>query len=501
MLNPFKIFNRLAWLAMLLFGGGTAAIVTVVVLATDGLGSGDLISLPTQPANTTAAPITPAPDVTLNEVVQKRPLLENVPLPSELSTEPSVVATNFGLAVLLAIVFGIISTTLNDLLRDEEETIRGWFRIPILRELTGLFKWAVGQNVQRGCLTLPIIVMIFALYGIIFAFLEDGMNIFTPEGTQLAIVMAMSVGLISLSGDVAQRQVARFWRNTARFGIYPANLLIAVVTTVFSRIFNLSPGIAFGTPGGADIEMDQQTRFREVVLAFTTLIVMVVLGGLGWAAAAGIRAAGDRTMSISQAEFAGPLAQLGLTIGLALFFVAVETSFFEMVPMGSTMGGKIIRWNPIIWGLAFIPVMFIFAHSLLNPDNDYLQAFEQTNVQVLTIMIAILAVITAVLWFYFKVLHRDSEPAPRPAYPQQQSPQAPRQQRPPQPQVPPPPVYGPPPARESRPAQNTYVPPPIIISDNVPPPIVISDEPKKPDPPKDDDETQSGQERRRRPPA
>lgn len=514
MLNPFKMFDRLAWLAILLFGGGTAVMVTVVVLATGGLGGE--VSAPED-----------QPEVQLNDVVEKRELFENVPLPSEVSTETSVVTTNIGLAIVLALIFGLISTMLGNLIREEEQTFQRWFRIPLLSQLLRLLGWGAGRNVRRGCLTLPIIVTIFALYGLIFAFLEEGVNLLTPEGAQLGLVMAMSVGLISLAGDVAQRQVARFWRKTSRFGLYPANLFLAVGTTVVSRLFRLTPGIVFGVPGGADIDLDDEPLFREVVLAFTTLAVMVVLGGLGWAAAAAIRAAGDQTLTASQAEFSGPLAQLGLSIGLALFLVAVETSFFEMVPLSSSLGSEIFRWNRLLWLALFTPVMFVFAHTLLNPDSDYLEAFEQTNVQVLAVVIGILTVITMTLWVYFRVLRREPGRLPQPQPGMPYAPPPPPQYQPPPPQhgpqpgyrPPPPPVTpplrreqppahpqpppahapqaAPPPAQPSAPPpraepsqvpptvyqprpepppQDAYVPPPIVISDDVPPPIVIKDD-------------------------
>ncbi len=512
MLNPFKMFNRLAWLAMLLFGTGTAAMVAVVVLATDGLGSRDLINLPTIPGQQTQQQTTaPEPEVKLNDVVDKRPVFENVPLPSEISTKPSVVGTNFTLAIILAIIFGVVSTILGNIIREEEETFERWFfAIPIIGPFFRALTWTAGRGVQRGCLTLPIIVIIFALYGIIFSFLEDGLSLFTPQGMQLALVMAMSVGLISLAGDVAQRQVARFWRRTAKFGLYPANLVIASITTLFSRMLSLSPGIVFGVPGGADIDLKDEPRFREVVLALTTLAVIVVFGGLGWGAATLIRDVGDRTMSISQAEFSGPLAQLGLSIGLALFLVAIQTSFFEMVPLTATFGSDIFRWNPLIWFAAFVPVAFAFLHTLLNPNSSYLDAFRHANVQVLSVMIIILTAITALLWIYFHVI-RQEEPQPPypgapygapppqyPAAPPYRQP-APPQGPPPQPNRPiqqnvPPPAFGPAPQQQpprpgavQPPRPNTYVPPPIVISDNVPPPIVISD---KPDQPRPDDQGQ-----------
>ncbi|HEX3053188.1 MAG TPA: hypothetical protein VHP83_21195 [Aggregatilineaceae bacterium] len=488
MLNPFKMFNRLAWLMILLFGGGTAAMVGIIVMATGGLGSTELLNIPqfTTPTGATA----PEPEVRLNEVVEKRPVFEAVPLPSEISTKPSVVGTNLGLAILLAIIFGIDSTILNNLLRQEEARLRRWFSFPGLRSFFGLLKFGSEQNIRRGCLTLPLVALIFALYGVIFAFLEGGLNIFSPEGIQLAIVMAMSVGLISLAGDVAQRRVAMFWRRTSRFGVYPANTLLAVLTTILSRTIHLSPGIVFGVPGGVDVDMKDEPRFHNVILAFTTLTVMVVLGGLGWLAASAINAAGDRMLTADQAEFAGGLAQLGLSIGLGLFLVAVETAFFEMVPLTATMGSEIFRWNIFSWFAAFVPVTFAFVHTLLNPNSDYLDAFRHTNVQVLTIIVTVLTLVTAFLWLYFRVLRpAPEEPYPGygapPHYPSQQ-PYPPYQQprsvqQPPQPAVRPAPQVPPPPSprqQAARPQQRPPAPPPIIISDNVPPPIVLSDRPE-----------------------
>jgi hypothetical protein len=495
MLNPFKMFNRLAWLAILLFGGGTAVMVAIVVLATGGLGSRDLINLPKElrqtPTSNQTQPL-PEPEVRLDEVVQKRPALENVPFPSEVSTDPEVVGTNATLAIILAIIFGIVSNTLNNLLRDNEETIRGWFRVPILGPFFRMFGWGASQGVQRGCLTLPIIVLIFALYGIIFAFLEGGLNILTPEGMQLALVMAMSVGLISLAGDVAQRQVARFWRGAAHYGVYPANLFLAVVTTVFSRVTHISPGVVFGVPGGVDVEKDE-SHFHDVILAIATIVVITLLGGAGWAASAAVHNMGDRTMTVDQAEFSGPLVQLGLTISLALFLVAIETGFFEMVPLGSSLGRKIFGWNFLVWGVLFTPIMFLFTHTLLNPHSTYLDAFEHTNVQVLLAMIVILSIITAILWFYFRMAQPTPEPAQMPYYPPQPGYYQPPQQQPYQPGYPPqqpprapqqpqqvysqPPRTPPPSTTPPAPPSSGYTPPPIIISDEVPPPIVIRDEP------------------------
>jgi hypothetical protein len=432
--------NRLSMMAILFFGVGNAVMVAVIVLSTNGLGGSDVVDLPTlrDRGQTESVEIAPG---TLNDVVEKREIFENVRLPNEVSTEPAVVGTNVSLAIFFAIIFGLLSTLLNNLVRDQEEELRAWLHYFYLDRIFLPLKAArvIGdQDVRRGCLGAPIIVAVFAAYGVIFALLEPGTNLFSPAGFQLAIVMAMSVGLISLAGDVAQRQVARIWRRTSRFGVYPANLTIAIFTTAFSRLTHLTPGIMFGTPGGVDVDKgDDQPRFRDAVLALTTLSVIFVFGVLGWGITEVLRAAGDKTLSGSQLEFSAPLAQLGLALGLALFVVAIETAFFEMVPMSMTMGTQIFRWNPIVWVAGFLPVFFVFSHTLLNPEGKYLQAFEETPVVMLTIGAVILLMLLIGLWALFKFFDPPNfRPGGGPPYGQQQGyPQYPQQQ-PYQPQQP-----------------------------------------------------------------
>lgn len=470
LLNPFKIYRRLFGLAILLLGGGTAVMAGVVILATGSLGTDRLFD-----AVSSSDGQPERQETTLGEVVERRPLLEDVPLPSELSRDEDVIATNVGLAILLAILFGIITTTLGNLIREEEATFRRWFSIPILRDAFRALGWSATRSMRSGCLTLPMIAVVFLLYGAIFAFLERGIDLFSADGAQLVVVMALSVGLISLAGDFARRQVALLWRRTSRFGLYPANLFIAAVTTIFSRFFHLSPGVVFGVPGGVDIDLEDEPLFHEALMAFATLVVMAVLGGLGWAIAALVNSLGDRSLTAAQADIAGPLLELAFAVGLSLFLVAIETAFFEMVPLTATMGSEIFRWNPLVWFGSFLPVLLLFVHSLLNPNGEYLDAFEHTNLQVLSAMIAILGALTAALWLYFHVLRPD-EPVHVPAAP----PYIPPPPFPPQPPVTPPDLrlYRPPP-----PARQGYAPPPIIISDDVPPPIVISDDPPGENPP------------------
>lgn len=477
--------NRLSMLAIMLFGLGSAAMMTVIVLSTGGLGGSDVVkvNLPIeirrpQVGVGAGEPVEEIGTARVNDVVEKRKLFENVPLPSEISKETPVIVTNFSLAVIFAILFGILTTIINNLIRDKEHELQAWISYFYLDRIFLPLKAAqflADQDVQRGCLNAPIIVFIFAAYGVIFALLEPGVNLLTPAGIQLAIVLALSIGLISLAGDVAQRRVAWIWRKTARFGVYPANLAIAALTTGFSRLLTLSPGILFGVPGGIDVDKgEEEPRFQDAALSIATLVVVVAFGAMGWGITSLMREAGDRTLSGEQLEFVAPLVQLGLALGLALFAVAVQTAFFEMVPLSYTMGTKIFRWNPLIWVVGFIPVMFVFAHTLLNPESEYLDVFEQTPVVVLTAITLVLLVLLGGLWIFFQVFDPPNLHPPTRSYGQ------PYQQYPQQPPYPPqqPPGGYPPQQPPQYPPQQGYPPPGQYPGGQQPPP------PQRRDPPR-----------------
>jgi hypothetical protein len=295
----------------------------------------------------------------------------------------------------------------------EGDTITRWLKLSGLDSVVQFFSGVSGFFVRRGCLGLPIMMLVFALYGIIFAFLEPSASIFSPLSVQLALVMAISVSLISLGGDIAQRFVSRFWRSDTRYGLYPSNVVIAVFTTALSRLFNLMPGIMFGVPGGADVKPENKQRWlREIVLAFATLTAVLALGLLGWAITGIIADWGATVYTAQTLEFVAPIIRMLQSIGLAMFVMAIQTAFYEMIPITPTIGTKVFRWNPLVWWLTFIPVGFVFAHTILNPNSDFLGAFQTNNVRFLAVSIALLMSLVFTLWMYSRLIAPRLKPQP-----------------------------------------------------------------------------------------
>ncbi len=355
--------------------------------------------------------IRPGEAVPLRGRVLPRPLFAEVPVPGQLSTDPRVVGGNLLLAILMALIFGATSSILGNMLRDEEPRIQAWLRALGITGLVGwvkgLFGWTLSRGVRRGCLTLPLVVLIFALYGVIFAFLERGTSIFSREGAFLAITLAFSVGLVSFAGDIARRLVAWLYREKSSFSLYPVNLVIAAATVALSRIANLSPGIVFGTPGGADIQSSGdplKEERRDRALGIATLLVLIVMGGLGWAATGVVVNLLDVPFEERVALLMARLLTGVTNLGLAIFLVALQTTFFEMLPYAYSSGQPVFRWNKFVWGLLFVPVAFLFAHALLNPRYGFLDSFLESEVRFVWFVMLLLVGVTAALWFYFNVV-------------------------------------------------------------------------------------------------
>ena len=52
----------------------------------------------------------------------------------------------------------------------------------------------------------------------------------------------------------------------------------------------------------------------------------------------------------------------GLIAGVLLFAAIINLylAFFNMLPIPPLDGSKVIVWNPIIWGIVFVPLLYLF---------------------------------------------------------------------------------------------------------------------------------------------
>jgi hypothetical protein len=129
-----------------------------------------------------------------------------------------------------------------------------------------------------------------------------------------------------------------------------------------------------------------------------------MLAGLGWAISGAVLGALAIPVTVQAADVLSRVFTAAQNTGLAVFFVGMETLFFELLPLAYGTGRSILRWSKPVWVVLFVPVAFLFNHALLNPQSGFLDSFLVSNVRFLWFVLFVLVAITAGLWFYFNVL-------------------------------------------------------------------------------------------------
>jgi len=348
----------------------------------------------------------PTDTVVLSREVQRRPIVARLPAsPKDISTEPDVIGTNIFLAIIMALVFGVTSTVLENILEEEEPRIEAWIGAFGLKKLVNWSRNAfnLSGNSSAGVTALPIIVIVLIGYGAIFALLEVESPLASTAGLVLAVQMTIAVAIVTFASDLAQRMLARIWGNQSKYTLYPANLLTAIITVIASRLFALTPGIVFGAPGGSDIDIPPALQEkRETTLSVVSVILVAAVGVLGFVVSSIIGTVFETPIQVQLALTIGSVLKVLQDISLLVFLIALESVFFDMLPTVNTDGKTIMSWNPIVWAILFLPTAFVFTHFLLNPGSEFLNSFQEANVRFLVFAIMILIWATAALWFYFK---------------------------------------------------------------------------------------------------
>ena len=89
------------------------------------------------------------------------------------------------------------------------------------------------------------------------------------------------------------------------------------------------------------------------------------------------------------------------TLMLLIFAVGVQTLFFELIPLRYFHGRHIFSYNRWLWGALFAIAATVFLQTMLNPDGDFIRAFEQPNMVALAFVVVLFCVASTLVWVYF----------------------------------------------------------------------------------------------------
>jgi hypothetical protein len=303
----------------------------------------------------------------------------SIPTPLDVSTEPGVVGTNLLLAAAVMLPFAWAAESLTRMLAENEEALPKRFRLTewisrLQGRLAALFP--ARRSHRPAWRDVGRLLSVTAFYGIAFSLLDRTWNPLTLKGLVLFLSMAVAYGVVGIADDIVQWRAIRRWELPAELSVRPANVLLAVTSTTFTRVFSLVPGLMFGTPEALRVDegaLDQEQRDRLLkisVLTFAsiglctwmpTIVTSLLLrtGLSGW-------------VSTLLGGFEGFL--------LVVFAVALENLFVQLLGFPGGFGRPLKRKNRWLWLGVLIGVAFLFLHTLLNPRGELAEALQEGNV-------------------------------------------------------------------------------------------------------------------------
>lgn len=313
---------------------------------------------------------------------------ENIASPTR-PIDLAVLATNFLLAIILALAMGFFSNLLNDAIEAHEEYVAQLLK-PVTQMIQRVRQAGSGFDEWLSKAKLAWLGFVFKLglilllYGLVLAYLDPSFAFITRDGLMLILALGLSTGLVALADDLATVLYLKQRGMTSSIRIHSGNIIIVVLSTLFSRVSGLVPGLILGSPAGIEDVPDDDAGARLDYLAIgaTALVALVA-----WLLA-----------PVFQNE-----AWLN-TVLLLIFAAGVQTVFFEMLPVSYLRGKAIFQANRLAWFVISAIAIAVFLQTMLNPDGAFVSAFNSSNMIWLTIIVVSFCCISTLIWFYFQRL-------------------------------------------------------------------------------------------------
>lgn len=346
-------------------------------------------------------------------------LTTHIPTPLDVSTRPAVVGTNLFLAAFLMLPFAAAAEFLTRTLGEYEDLFLNRFRTnPRLVLYQERFRQWTGTALSRRLAGRDLLRLlgVIIFYGLVFSLLDRTWNPLSLQGLVLFVSMSVAYGLVGLAADFYQWRAIRRWEMQADMTVRPTNAVLAIISTLTSRLFSIVPGLMFGTPEALRFDEAGIDDARRLKLLRISLWTFTWIGLGSWLLTA-ITAIlqrlplGDALLS----SIGGLEAFL-----LVIFAVTLENLFVHMLGFPGGLGQRLKRKNRWLWLACLVGVTFIFYHTLLNPRGELAQAVRTGNVQVfIGVVIGFVLLVFGLRYFVNRRKHVPVPvgPLPEPAIP------------------------------------------------------------------------------------
>ena len=171
-------------------------------------------------------------------------------------------------------------------------------------------------------------------------------------------------------------------------------MVVSILAVIISRLVTFQPGLVYGFVASAVVVAPiTLNRRNEATLVLIPAVGLIVVSVLAWLLLGPVRAAA------AGGAWAPGLAE---TVLAMIVIGGLETLFVTMIPLRFLDGATVMSWSRLAWALTFGTVTFLWWQLLLNQDHAYIEAMEQTNVQVVLGTVVVFMLTTGGLWSYFR---------------------------------------------------------------------------------------------------
>jgi hypothetical protein len=308
---------------------------------------------------------------------------------------------------LLVFLFGLTAEIFNSTMDANRDEVHGWWarlfgrpaRALSALTLTGS---SLGRLAGIGRLgSIGVVLLVLSLLGLIYGFLSPDFGL-NQQSVILFVSLVVGLGFLTYFAEGSSTRLAhRRYSADASIKLYGTAVIVAIVAVVVSRLVDFQPGLLYGFIASAVIVAPVALARRDdatlvLVPAFGLLVITV----LAWMLLGPVR--------VAAADGSWPPA-LAETILTMIFIGGLEGLFITMLPLRFLDGATVMAWSKVAWALVFGTVTFLWWQLLLNQEASYVAALEQTNVQIVLIVLAVFMVTTGGLWSYFRFKPGSSE--------------------------------------------------------------------------------------------
>lgn len=180
-----------------------------------------------------------------------------------------------------------------------------------------------------------------------FAYVFRGIN--NGDFISLIPITMVAAGLGFLLHELAHKFVAMSYGYYAQYQLWVQGLLFAILTAAFFGVVMALPGAVY-TYGNMSVEENGKISVAGPLVNIILAIIFFVL--------------------LQLVTF----SQVITTICFLGFFINSFLAFLNLIPVSILDGTKIIKWNPIVWGITMF-ISFLLMIPYILSVISYLRLF------------------------------------------------------------------------------------------------------------------------------